>query len=90
MMTDQNLQGIYSILSQVPPLPWHFSEGDDFDHWELYSSHPTKGYWMVQDDSGVPPDPGFITYVLCSRKIIEDLLKEVKYLKDQLEKTNER
>lgn len=77
-MDKNEIQEIERILNLVPPLPWYINPGDDFDHWELYSSHPTKGCWMVHDDSGVEPDKGFLEYVVKSREIIERLLKEVK------------
>lgn len=77
-MDLKEIEEIERILNLVPPAPWHFSSGDVFDHWELWSSDSLHGIHMVQDDSGVPPDEGFIEYVLQSRKIIEKLLKEVK------------
>ena len=77
-MKIEEIQEIEKILNLVPPGPWHFSNGDIFDHWELWSSHELKGYHMVQDDSGVPPDQAFIEYVLKSREIIETLLNEVR------------
>jgi hypothetical protein len=77
-MDQDKIKEIERILSLVPPSTWHYREGDDFDHWELWSDDYLYGYHMVQDDSGVPPDAGFIEYVLASRSIIEDLLKEVK------------
>lgn len=78
MITPEEIKQIECLLESVPPSPWHFSPGDDFDHWELWSSHPTKGYCMIQDDGGVPPDSSFIDYILRSRQIIERLLEEVK------------
>lgn len=71
---------IRRILSLVPPLPWHVSKGDDFDHWELWSSHPEKGFHMVQGDSGVEPSEGFLEYLVKSREIIEYLLDEKSQL----------
>lgn len=79
-MKIEDLNGIDQILNLVPKSPWHFSPGDDFDHWELWSSDKGTGCHMVQDDEGVPPDPGFIQYVLKSREIIEALLNEVRAL----------
>jgi len=77
-MTPEEFNEIVRVLNLVPPLPWHFSDGDDLDHWELWSSDKHRGFHMVQDDSDVPPDPGFIEYVLNSRRIIESLLREFK------------
>lgn len=77
-MNLEEIKEIERVLDLVPPNPWHFSCGDDFDHWELWSSHESKGCHMVQDDAGVIPDEGFIEYILKSREIIEKLLKEVK------------
>lgn len=82
-MDEKKIQEIEKILTWVPPSPWCFSPGNDFDHWELWSDDMLHGYHMVHDDSGVPPDAGFIQYVLKSRSIIEDLLKEVKKYKEQ-------
>lgn len=76
-----DIQEIQRILNLVPPLPWHVSNGDDFDHWELWSSHPIKGCYMIQDDSEVESDKGFLEYLVKSREIIEYLLCELKYLK---------
>jgi hypothetical protein len=70
-----DIEEIQRLLNLVPPLPWHFSKGDDFDHWELWSSHPTKGCHMVQNDSGIEPDDGFLEYVSKSRETIEYLLQ---------------
>ncbi len=80
-MNTDKIKEIERILNLVPPAPWCFSAGSEFDHWELWSDDMFYGYHMVQDDSGVPPDAGFIEYVLESRNIIEDLLKEVKKFK---------
>ena len=76
-MDKKRIGEIKELLNSVPKGPWHFNEGSDFDHWELWSSHEKDGCHMVQDDSGVPPDPDFINYVLKSRGIIEELLKEI-------------
>lgn len=69
---------VHRILSLVPPLPWHISNGDDFDHWQLWSSHEKEGCHIVQDDSGVEPDPGFLEYLVKSREAIEYLLSELE------------
>ncbi len=84
-MIEEDIKQIEELLEKVPPSPWHFSNGSVFDHWELWSDDPLHGYHMVQDDSGVPPDDGFIEYILRSREIIEMLLKEVKR-KNELDK----
>ncbi len=72
-----DIQEIKRILSLIPPLPWHYSKGDDFDHWELWSSHPIKGYHMIQDDSGVEPSEDFLKYLVTSREIIEYLMDQM-------------
>lgn len=77
-MDEEEINEIKRVLSLVPPLPWHINSGDDFDHWELWSSDPKEGCWMVQDDSGVEPDKGFLEYLVKSREIIERLLKAIK------------
>ena len=77
-MTDDEIKYIQDLLDLVPKSPWYFSPGDDFDHWEIWSSDKETGCSMVQDDSDVPPDDAFIEFVLRSREIIERLLKEVK------------
>lgn len=79
-MTDEEIKEFERVLHLVPPGPWHFHGGDDLDHWMLYSSHEKEGYHMVQEDSGVPPCPRFIEYVLKSRNVNERLLEEVKRL----------
>lgn len=79
-MTPEDFEEINRILNLVPCTPWSYSEGDDFDHWELWSCK--ECVHMVFDDSGVPPDKGFIEYVLKSREIIEMLLNEIKELKN--------
>lgn len=76
-----DIEEIRRILDLVPPLPWHVSPGDDFNHWELWSSHEKKGYHMVQDDSGVKPDDRFLEYLVKSREAIEYLLGELKDIK---------
>jgi len=69
-----DVKEVRRILRLVPPLPWHVSSGNDFDHWELWSSHEKKGRHMIQDDSEVEPDPGFLEYIVKSREAIEYLL----------------
>lgn len=77
-MDRQRIKEIETLLESVPKSPWNYSEGSEFDHWEIWSSHFLDGYSLVQDDSGVPPDACFINFVLQSRDIIEELLNEVK------------
>jgi hypothetical protein len=77
-MNDEEIKEIEDLLKRVPPSPWNYCNGDDFDHWEIWSSDPLEGYNMVQGDDGVPPDENFIEFVLKSRGIIEKLLSEVK------------
>jgi|SRR5580700_5762944 hypothetical protein len=77
-ITQEEIKEIERILNLVPPSPWEFSSGNCFDHWELWSDDEFHGYHMVHDDSGVPPDEGFIEYVIKSREIIERLLNEAK------------
>jgi hypothetical protein len=77
-MEDYEIKSIEALLDRIPKAPWSFCSGDDFDHWELYSTCPKTGCSMVQDDADVPPDPAFIEYVIRSRDIIERLLEEVK------------
>lgn len=77
-MIPEEIREIERVLNLVPPCPWVYHEEDDLDHWMLWSDDPLHGYVMVDEDAGVPPDPGFIEYILKSREIIEKLLKELK------------
>jgi hypothetical protein len=77
-MNFEEINEIERILNLVPPLPWHVSCGDDFDHWELWSSDPKKGCHMIQDDSGVEPSKEFLEYLVKSREIIEKLLQQLR------------
>lgn len=77
-MNNDEIEEIQRVLDLVPLSPWGFHEGDDFDHWMIWSDDPLTCRFLVDGDDGVPPDKRFIEYVLKSRAIIEKLLLEVK------------
>lgn len=51
MDLDIRLKEMRKNYANLPCGPWKFIEGDDFDHWQLYS--PVTAESLVQDDSGV-------------------------------------
>lgn len=73
-LTLEKIAEMEKLLKDLPDAPWNFIHGND--HWELYGSCYT---YMVQDDSGVPPDPQFIEYVLKSREMMPVLLRMAMY-----------
>lgn len=77
-MNEMRILEIKDLLKTIPRGPWNFSEGSDFDHWEIWSSHPIDNVSLVQDDSGAPPDKDFINFILQARAIIEELLGEIE------------
>ena len=68
-MKENRIKEIKDRVASVPKGNWQYLEGDDFDHWQIYSHDYDIA--MVQDDSGVPPDENFINFILHAR---EDLL----------------
>lgn len=77
-MTPEEIKRLKELCERTPPPPWKFYEGDDFDHWELWSA--LSGEYMVQDDSGVPPANEFITFCIAARIAMPKLIVEVERL----------
>ena len=75
IIEEERLKQIEARLNNLPPVPWHFCHGDDFDHWMLWGEDGTA---MVQDDSGVPPDDYFIEFVLNAPEDIKYLIKKLR------------
>ena len=76
-MRKYSIKEIKDLLKRVPKSPWHYCGEDDLDHWKIWSSDKKTGYVLVDEDSGVPPDPDFIEFVLNARAIIEDLITQL-------------
>lgn len=78
MVDKERIKEIEIIINSVPPTPWYYCEGDEFDHWEIWSGDKVYGRHLVQDDEGVPPDEDFIKFILQSKDIIKELLEHIK------------
>jgi hypothetical protein len=68
---------------------WSYCEGTDNDHWELTveNKEMTDMVWLVQDDSGVPPDRDFIEFILCAAADLRYLISLVETGSKPVEKS---
>ncbi|NJL54194.1 hypothetical protein HC928_02760 [bacterium] len=78
---NERINEIKGRIEKLPPTPWHYSDGDDFDHWQVWGDDCVH---LVQDDSGVLPDQDFIDFILHAKDDINYLLSLI----DQPERLN--